>query len=76
MRRFREAHADELPGPGDDPICVICWANTPEMYFRDCGHAVACLECSKILQRRCPMCRVKSDCLPLLFSAFDLSGSP
>ncbi|KIW09562.1 uncharacterized protein PV09_00435 [Verruconis gallopava] len=36
--------------------CRICWYNEADMVFVDCGHVVACKECSREV-RDCPVCR-------------------
>lgn len=37
-------------------LCRICWEESAEAAFYDCGHVVACLGCARQVQN-CPVCR-------------------
>ncbi|PVI07656.1 hypothetical protein DM02DRAFT_580320 [Periconia macrospinosa] len=37
-------------------LCRICWEESAEAAFNDCGHVVACLPCARQVEN-CPVCR-------------------
>lgn len=57
QRLWRNHLANPVPEqlPAED-LCKICMDAPVEAVFLECGHLVACLNCSKILSE-CPVCR-------------------
>lgn len=49
VTHWKVAHESERP-------CRICWEETADAAFYDCGHVVACLECARRVDT-CPICR-------------------
>ena len=51
---------EDISTSNDDEtnICKVCFVNKITMVIVDCGHAMLCEDCSKML-KECPMCRVK-----------------
>jgi hypothetical protein len=40
--------------------CVVCVTNKRAIMFSDCGHFATCNECTKKLEKKCPICRLKN----------------
>lgn len=40
--------------------CVVCITNKRAIMFSDCGHFATCNECTKRLEKKCPICRLKN----------------
>ncbi len=47
----------------ESKICVVCLNHWRKCIVKDCGHAVLCIACSKIIlsavKKECPTCRTK-----------------
>ena len=41
----------------DDPECSVCLEQPKSVVFVPCGHFCCCDDCSRMVNKRCPMCR-------------------
>ncbi|CAG9323477.1 unnamed protein product [Blepharisma stoltei] len=40
----------------NSPRCMLCHQNPIELYVKDCGHEIACLQCINLIGNKCPIC--------------------
>lgn len=50
-----------------DLTCVVCYVNKRAITFLDCGHLATCIECSKKLNKTCPVCRTQNSKIQKIF---------
>jgi|SRR5208282_2546997 len=48
---------EKVFGDDEDPVCVICLDIPKTLVFVPCGHYCCCVECTKSLNSKCPLCR-------------------
>ena len=46
-------------------ICVVCQSNLKSVCYVKCKHLTSCLECDKLLDETCPICRQPSQRMSL-----------
>lgn len=57
--------ADIIP---PETICCICMDSPREMVYINCGHLCACIKCERRIDDKCPICRVSSPAIRVIYS--------
>lgn len=55
-KRYGEGVTHWKSAQETERLCRICWEDTAEAAFYDCGHVVACVGCARQVEN-CPVCR-------------------
>lgn len=56
----------EIASP--ESICCICMEAPREMVYINCGHLCACVKCEERIDNKCPICRVSSRAIRVIYS--------
>lgn len=65
------ASIKEMEDDVDTQPCSICLDYICEVVFLPCRHCIACCNCTEVLKKRCPYCRLTVDNMVLVDYNFD-----